>query len=1358
MKRKFLLLLVLFGGLISALHAFEGNGTEKIPYLISSYDDIKKLSADVDAGREYSGIHFKQTTDIIFPNGENWNPIGNIDDAAFCGIYDGAGHTVSNVNCTGEYAGLFENLSGEVRNLGIESGSFSGTFAGAIAAVGDTNARIINCYSKASVHGETAGGIAGNFSGNVSYCWGLGETDGAGIVCAGNAQTWVQFCYTTANALVDFSAYAGNVTDSYTVSDKTLPSYLQKEYRTIAVDNIDAFSGKSGVYVPVMENGELVFSDDGAAILESARSEERLAELRLREQRNSFAGKGTKENPYRISSYADLCRLRDSVAARITYEDCYFEQTEDISFPSDELWKPIGNVQKSIAFRGVYDGKNHSISGIRCIDQYAGLFALLDGEVKNLRIEDGFFYGDTVGSVTSHGGRNLKIAGCQISATVTGVSRAGGITDNAGGVIQDCVFLGEVRGTNERTVVAAVTSYNTPKIFDCTVNDRHTYDFAGSGTRSSPFIIADYADLEKLGGDIALGVSYSGSYFVQTADIVIPDGTNWNPIGDFASGTAFCGIYDGAGHTVSNINCATEYAGLFGYLAGTVANLGVKDGSISGMYAGGISAQSTSDARVQVLNCWSTAALSGEHSGGIVAAGNATLYCCYTSASSFADFSVYGGAVSDSYFINERTPHWLPKIYPKLTGRDTPLAAVSDAVYLPVYADGIFSFADDNETVLSVFASFEKDSDRHLFDGEGTKKEPYKITSYDDLCRLRDNVDKKISYEGCYFLQTEDIVFPDGESWNPIGDLKDGIAFCGVYDGGGHSVRNILCFDGFAGLFALLGGEVRNLGIESGFFYGDTVGGITSHGWATMRVTNCYNKATVMGRNRAGGLTDNVGGIICNCQSMGEVKGTTADTVLAGICSYGKPKIRRCISVFKPIVNEKTFSGTLGANRKEVVLLSVIAVLLLAFAAFYCMSIFARTQTPLSQNLLVGGKKSNSVFLLVFALITIFSLCSLFFGDKYSFYFFVDKKDSFMDFFNSIVEDKNRGGNIGIYPPLPRLHYKVLARFIPWEAFDDSLSLRQQAFALRDSVYGTVVFTLYNLLFIVPLIAAMYYSLKGSAKEKWIYIAMFCFSGIFIYTIERGNCIIFAFLFTLLFILLYDNPKYRQLAYLSLALAASIKLYPAVFGLLLLSKKDYKGCFVVFAEFCIIYAVSYLLCGFTFQTNNVQKLISWSGSKPMRGNNWSAKNILRCASYVINKVAGMYSGSFVLPKGVFWVSKIFLLGTGIFSYFYSEKVWKKLCVLSLLCIFVPDMSGSYTLIFLFLPLMAFLNEKDEEKLSVAYAVLFAILMPLLIIPVEFGHFPNQASGRFIVQSVMLVVLYFAILVQSAQNFVKGKRK
>lgn len=142
-------------------------------------------------------------------------------------------------------------------------------------------------------------------------------------------------------------------------------------------------------------------------------------------------GAGTVDDPYKISTGAELAYLAEKVNGGESYSGNYFKLTSDIRLNTDDVptsgneWTPIGNGTAK-PFSGIFDGAGHVISGLYISDAaFPGLFGKVSGTVQNLVVQ---------GSVT---------AGNK-AAALTGGYAAGGIACEAGNVIQNCGFYGKV--------------------------------------------------------------------------------------------------------------------------------------------------------------------------------------------------------------------------------------------------------------------------------------------------------------------------------------------------------------------------------------------------------------------------------------------------------------------------------------------------------------------------------------------------------------------------------------------------------------------------------------------------------------------------------------------------------------------------------------------------------------------------------------------------------------------------------------------------------------------------------------------------------------------------------------------------
>ena len=107
---------------------------------------------------------------------------------------------------------------------------------------------------------------------------------------------------------------------------------------------------------------------------------------------------------------------------------------------------------------------------------------------------------------------------------------------------------------------------------------------------------------------------------------------------------------------------------------------------------------------------------------------------------------------------------------------------------------------------------------------------------------------------------------------------------------------------------------------------------------------------------------------------------------------------------------------------------------------------------------------------------------------------------------------------------------------------------------------------------------------------------------------------------------------------------------------------------------------------------------------------------LRSATYAtvfIGQKMGM-SLPFLLAAGRVVSVLFFLLSCG--CVLLQKVLWKKMVLLSGIMIFFPVWSGSYTLIYLTLPLVLFLAEKKEEVtgFDILYQVFFACVFTILL--------------------------------------------
>lgn len=204
-------------------------------------------------------------------------------------------------------------------------------------------------------------------------------------------------------------------------------------------------------------------------------------------------GAGTVDDPYKISTGAELAYLAQQVNAGESYSGKYFTLTSDIQL--NELdkdgmpkaaegqtgaypWIPIGNNKKK--FQGTFDGAGHTVEGLYINEKKTlrGLFGISAGTVKNLIV---------TGVIKNN------------------IAQVGGVVgNNAKGYVINCGFYGqiEVSGSNRGGVVGAGTAANVKNCWFYKNGGAEDKVVGGTGAINCAAITGQNADLTTVNMDI----------------------------------------------------------------------------------------------------------------------------------------------------------------------------------------------------------------------------------------------------------------------------------------------------------------------------------------------------------------------------------------------------------------------------------------------------------------------------------------------------------------------------------------------------------------------------------------------------------------------------------------------------------------------------------------------------------------------------------------------------------------------------------------------------------------------------------------------------------------------------------------
>ena len=294
-------------------------------------------------------------------------------------------------------------------------------------------------------------------------------------------------------------------------------------------------------------------------------------------------------------------------------------------------------------------------------------------------------------------------------------------------------------------------------------------------------------------------------------------------------------------------------------------------------------------------------------------------------------------------------------------------------------------------------------------------------------------------------------------------------------------------------------------------------------------------------------------------------------------------------------------------------------------------------------------------------------------------------------------------------------------------------------------------FIIFLLTFIGTLVAANYYFLKEENTDKVSLLRnVFIFSFLtfpFLFEIDRANIESFVFIFSVIFLLLYQRKK-TYLAAIFLSFATAMKIYPGVLFFLLLKDKKYKE-FIFGAFFTLaISLISLAMMRGSF-VDNFHGLISESNT----GKLFFGTTIAPIGIVQSSTLFGLIKIFIILLNldlmnhldKVFMYFSVLTIFVGIGLYFYlmrENDLWKIVLILTCCTLLFNYVSFAYRMIHLFIPLWLFLNHKEKSKYDLQYCFLFA----LLLIPMGYRIFPHAMHGSYDIAAVLNPLLMISLIV------------
>ncbi len=397
-------------------------------------------------------------------------------------------------------------------------------------------------------------------------------------------------------------------------------------------------------------------------------------------------------------------------------------------------------------------------------------------------------------------------------------------------------------------------------------------------------------------------------------------------------------------------------------------------------------------------------------------------------------------------------------------------------------------------------------------------------------------------------------------------------------------------------------------------------------------------------------------------------------------------------------------------------------------------------------------KNACNLFLIaVAASAVIYAVIYLILGNgRFSDIFFIRCADFFMDFFNSI-RDASQGSAVYtdrgvIYPPMANLIYLILSRFTPASYNDTAFDARYSWISYFAPMMLVVLFTCACA---IVFFFIVYSANKSGSRIKRFLFAFFAFFSVpVLYLVERGNIIMISLIALMIYAFTYnsDSKIKREAGLIALAFAFSIKLYPVVFGWLLLSDKRYKD-----AIRCAVYGVAMLILPSFFFGGlscfyqvflNIFDFSTGSGST---------------LSVIMNFINIPDMGQSIISALV-WVW-VLMCGTcfAFSAFIRPQKAYKTWAIGLVTICCVPSLTSIYSWAFFIIPLIMMFNRRQGyTKRDWTYMIMMTI--PFVFLPFRISFHVSPNTVLVYVMTAALSIFCVIDMLLDVREYKKSKIK
>lgn len=296
-----------------------------------------------------------------------------------------------------------------------------------------------------------------------------------------------------------------------------------------------------------------------------------------------------------------------------------------------------------------------------------------------------------------------------------------------------------------------------------------------------------------------------------------------------------------------------------------------------------------------------------------------------------------------------------------------------------------------------------------------------------------------------------------------------------------------------------------------------------------------------------------------------------------------------------------------------------------------------------------------------------------------------------------------------------------------------------------------IVIGVFFIVILLVVLAIQFFEMVEAVKwKKYLITLIMMVSGIMLFTYERGNLILLALIGVLLFLVSYDSDVvwFRELGYLGLAIAGALKGYPAILGLLLIYRHEWKE-----AVRLLIYGVILAFGPFLLLKGGFSNIPIWLDNLRQNSEFYRFMQYPRVGYYyfISNADGASYEDKLALVR--IWKPIITGIGIyGIITSLFQSKKWIRICTLLAFIIIYPANSGLYCLVYLLPVIILYLNDEKKRWMDMLYLPIFILfLTPLQIIK-------GESNCTILLENYAIMLLIIMCLAENTICMVKSIRE